>query len=119
MVAGLELSWRVAFPGSLGCPVTTDRGVVAAPRGKPGREFSDARTMVEGIVSRYCTGIARPGLPEVSGLLQLVWTCHWCLAVERTCDPVIRWGRCAGQSADAVLGRVHLAFSRFPVLDAL
>ncbi|RKW99170.1 hypothetical protein D9C01_13175 [Corynebacterium diphtheriae] len=49
---------RVAFSGALGCSVVVDRGDVAAPDGQAGSEVLDARTMVEGIVYRYRTGIA-------------------------------------------------------------
>jgi transposase len=39
--------------------------------GRQGRPFSDARSMVEGIVYRYRCGIAWRDLPEVFGALQL------------------------------------------------
>lgn len=40
-------------------------GMMSRPTGWPGRKFSDAQLMVEGIVYRYRTGIAWRDLPEV------------------------------------------------------
>lgn len=58
------------------------------PTGKPGRKFSDARTMIEGIVYRYRTGIAWRDLPEVYGPWQTVWTWHRRLADDGTWDRI-------------------------------
>ena len=58
------------------------------PTGRPGRRFSDARTMVEGIVYRYRTGIAWRDLPEVFGPWQTVWTWHRRMAFDGTWDRV-------------------------------
>ncbi|KLO63866.1 transposase [Dermacoccus sp. PE3] len=58
------------------------------PAGKLGRKFSDARTMVEGIVYRYRTGIAWRDLPEVYGPWQTVWTWHRRLAHDGTWDKI-------------------------------
>lgn len=58
------------------------------PTGKPGRKFSDARTMAEGIIYRYRTGIAWRDLPEVYGPWQTVWTWHRRLADDGTWDRI-------------------------------
>ena len=42
-------------------------GMLPRPTGRPGRKFSDARTMLEGIIYRYRCGIAWRDLPEVFG----------------------------------------------------
>lgn len=39
--------------------------LLPGPTGRPGRKFSDARTMVEAIVYRYRTGVAWRDRPEV------------------------------------------------------
>nr|WP_157313746.1 IS5 family transposase [Microbacterium sp. MAH-37] len=60
------------------------------PTGRPGRKFSDARTMLEGIIYRYRCGIAWRDLPEVFGPWQTVWTWHHRLATEGTWDTIVR-----------------------------
>jgi len=57
--------------------------------GRQGRPFSDARTMVEGIVYRYRTGIAWRDLPPAFGSWQTVWTWHHRMAVDGTWDRVL------------------------------
>ena len=57
--------------------------------GKPGRPFSDARTMVEGIIYRYRTGIAWRDLPLVFGPWQTVWKWHRRMAGDGTWDRVL------------------------------
>jgi len=42
------------------------------PTVRPGRKFSDVRTMVEAIIYRYRTGMAWRDLPEVFGRWQTV-----------------------------------------------
>jgi putative transposase len=44
--------------------------------GRPGRPFSDARAMVEGIIYRYRCGIAWRDVSEVFGPWQTIWTWH-------------------------------------------
>ncbi|MCT1879328.1 IS5 family transposase [Kocuria rhizophila] len=86
------------------------------PTGKPGRKFSDARTMVEGIIYRYRTGIAWRDLPEVYGPWQTVWTWHRRLADDGTWDRIhadlttaadaaglIQWSL----SVDSTIARAH------------
>lgn len=86
------------------------------PTGKPGRKFSDARTMIEGIVYRYRTGIAWRDLPEVYGPWQTVWTCHRRLADDGTWDRIhaepIAAADAAGSidwssSVDSTIARAH------------
>lgn len=59
------------------------------PTGRPGRKFSDARLMLEGIIYRYRCGIAWRDLPEVFGPWQTVWTWHHRLASEGTWDTIV------------------------------
>ena len=40
-------------------------GMLPKPTGRPGRRFSDARSIHEGIIYRYRCGIAWRDLPEV------------------------------------------------------
>lgn len=56
------------------------------PTGKKGRPFADARTMIEGIIYRYRTGIAWRDLPETFGPWQTVWRWHARMAREGTWD---------------------------------
>ena len=76
------------------------------PTGRPGRRFSDARTMVEGIVYRYRTGIAWRDLPEVFGSWQTVWTWHHWMASDGTWDRVL-----AKLTAGAAFAHIDLALS--------
>lgn len=59
------------------------------PTGRPGRRFSDAMSMLEGIIYRYRCGIAWRDLPEVFGPWQTVWTWHHRLAREGTWDTIV------------------------------
>ncbi|MET0860135.1 MAG: IS5 family transposase [Microbacterium sp.] len=59
------------------------------PTGRPGRRFSDARSMVEGIIYRYRCGIAWRDLPEVFGPWQTVWTWHHRLSAEGVWDTIV------------------------------
>lgn len=86
------------------------------PTGRPGRKFSDARTMVEGIVYRYRTGIAWRDLPEVFGPWQTVWKRHRRYAGDGTWDRVlaqlVAQADAAGEvqwqvSVDATITRAH------------
>lgn len=47
-------------------------GMLPHPTVRPGRKFSDVRTMVEAIIYRYRTGMAWRDLPEVFGRWQTV-----------------------------------------------
>nr|WP_221433398.1 IS5 family transposase [Micrococcus endophyticus] len=86
------------------------------PTGRPGRKFSDARTMVEGIVYRYRTGIAWRDLPEVFGPWQTVWTWHYRMASDGTWDRVLAKLTAAADAAglvdwslsvDSTIARAH------------
>jgi transposase len=57
--------------------------------GRAGRPFADARTMVEGIVFRYRTGIAWQDLPAVFGPWQTVWKWHRRMAGDGSWDKVL------------------------------
>lgn len=59
------------------------------PTGRPGRKFSDARLVLEGIIYRYRCGIAWRDLPEVFGPWQTVWTWHHRLATDGTWDKIV------------------------------
>jgi transposase len=58
--------------------------------GRQGRPFSDARSMVEGIIYRYRCGIAWRDVPEVFGAWQTIWTWHRRMAGEGTWDVVLQ-----------------------------
>lgn len=84
--------------------------------GRPGRPFSDARTMVEAIIYRYRCGIAWRDLPEVFGAWQTVWTWHRRLAADGTWDEVLAvltaQADAAGQlnwsvALDSTIARAH------------
>lgn len=64
-------------------------GLLPSRTGRQGRPFADARTMVEGIVYRYRTGIAWRDLPEIFGPWQTVWTWHRRMAADGTWDTVL------------------------------
>ena len=57
--------------------------------GKRGRRFRDHRTVVEGIIYRYRTWIARRDLPREFGPWQTVWKRHRRFAKDRTWDRVL------------------------------
>ena len=65
-------------------------GMLPKPTGRPGRRFSDARSIHEGIIYRYRCGIAWRDLPEVFGPWQTVWTWHHRLASEGTWDTIVQ-----------------------------
>lgn len=84
--------------------------------GKKGRPFSDARTMVEGIVYRYPTGIAWRDLPPMFGPWQTVWKWHRRMAGDGTWDRVhallLARADAAGKvdwsvSVDSTIARAH------------
>ncbi|MCM3506475.1 IS5 family transposase [Curtobacterium sp. ODYSSEY 48 V2] len=72
------------------------------PTGKRGRPFADARSMVEGIVYRYRTGIAWRDLPEVFGPWQTVWKWHRRMAGDGTWDRVLAAVTASADQAGAV-----------------
>lgn len=91
-------------------------GMLPRPTGRPGRKFSDARTMVEGIVYRYRTGVAWRDLPDVFGPWQTVWTWHHRLATDGTWDRVLGRLTAAADAAglidwslsvDSTIARAH------------
>ncbi|MCF6429276.1 transposase, partial [Amycolatopsis tucumanensis] len=47
--------------------------LLSARTGRPGRPFSDARVMVEGIIYRYRCGLAWRDVPGVFGPWQTIW----------------------------------------------
>lgn len=63
--------------------------MLLSPTGRPGRKFSEARLMIEGIIYRYRCGIAWRDLPEVFGPWQTVWTWHRRMATDRTWDKIL------------------------------
>ncbi|WP_027932347.1 transposase [Amycolatopsis thermoflava] len=84
--------------------------------GKPGRPFSDARSMVEGIIYRYRCGIAWRDVPAVFGPWQTIWTWHRRLAAQGVWDAVLArllaTADAAGQidwaiSVDSTIARAH------------
>ena len=84
--------------------------------GKPGRPFSDARTMVEGIIYRYRTGIAWRDLPLVFGPWQTVWKWHRRMAGDGTWEALLaevhKLADAAGEvewvvAIDSTIARVH------------
>ena len=64
-------------------------GFLPVSTARRGRPFSDARTMVEGIVYRYRTGIAWRDLPVIFGPWQTVWKWHRRMAGDGTWDRVL------------------------------
>jgi transposase len=77
-------------------------GMLPRPTGRPGRRFSDARLMVEGIVYRYRTGIAWRDLPEVFGPWQTVWTWHHRMAIDGAWDRALAKLTAAADAAGLV-----------------
>ncbi|MDL9949024.1 IS5 family transposase [Gordonia sp. ABSL11-1] len=63
--------------------------LLPARTGRRGRPFSDARSMIEGIVYRYRCGIAWPDVLDVFGPWQTIWTRHRHLAGDGTWDRVL------------------------------
>jgi transposase len=91
-------------------------GMLPRPTGRPGRRFSDARLMVEGIVYRYRTGIAWRDLPEVFGPWQTVWTWHHRMAKYGAWDRALAKLTAAADAAalvdwslsvDSTIARAH------------
>ena len=64
-------------------------GFLPGATGRKGRPFADARSMVEGIVYRYRTGIAWRDLPAAFGAWQTVWAWHHRMAGDGTWDRVL------------------------------
>ena len=60
--------------------------ILPHPTDRKGRLFSDARTMLEGIIHRHRCGIAWRDLPEVFGRWRTVWTWHHRMATDGTWD---------------------------------
>jgi transposase len=76
--------------------------LMPGPTGKKGRPFADARSMVEGIVYRYRTGIAWRDLPAVFGAWQTVWAWHRRMAGDGTWDTVLNCLLSAADEAGAI-----------------
>lgn len=76
--------------------------LLPGPTGRKGRPFSDARSMVEGIIYRYRCGIAWRDLPPVFGPWQTVWTWHRRLSGDGTWDMVLGRLLSAADAAGAV-----------------
>lgn len=90
--------------------------LLPGPTGRKGRPFADARSMVEGIIYRYRTGIAWRDLPRTFGAWQTVWAWHRRLAGDGTWDVVLQrliaTADAAGQvdwsvSVDSTIARAH------------
>lgn len=77
-------------------------GILPGPTGRPGRKFSDPRTMIEGIIYRYRAGIAWRDLPDAFGPWQTVWTWHRRMAAEGTWDAVLAVLTSAADAAGVV-----------------
>lgn len=58
--------------------------LLSGPTRRKGRPFSDARSMVEGIIYQYRTGISWRDLRRAFGAWQTVWAWHRCLAGDGT-----------------------------------
>ncbi len=89
-------------------------GFLPGPTGRKGRPFANARTMVEGIVYRYRTGIAWRDLPVALSAWQTVRARHRRMAGDGTWDRVpdrllatadasIDWS----VSVDSTIARAH------------
>jgi putative transposase len=77
-------------------------GFLPGPTGRKGRPFADARTMVEGIIYRYRTGIAWRDLPAVFGPWQTVWAWHHRMAGDGTWDRALAALTAMADAAGAV-----------------
>jgi putative transposase len=84
--------------------------------GKQGRPFSEARSMVEGIIYRYRCGIAWRDVPAVFGAWQTIWTWHRRMAGDGTWDTVLQRLLTAADAAglidwsvsvDSTIARAH------------
>ncbi|ORM16161.1 transposase [Prescottella equi] len=75
--------------------------------GRRGRPFSDARTMVKGVVYWYRCGIAWRDVPKVFGPWQRIWTWHRRLADDGTWDRVLQRLLTAADAS----GKIDLAVS--------
>lgn len=70
--------------------------------GRRGRPFSDARSMVEGIIYRYRCGIAWRDVPPVFGSWQTIWTWHRRMAGDGTWHTVLQRLLTAADAAGVV-----------------
>ncbi|WIX76615.1 transposase [Amycolatopsis carbonis] len=70
--------------------------------GRQGRPFSDARSMVEGIIYRYRCGIAWRDVPAVFGSWRRIWTWHRRTAGNDTWDTVLQRLLAAADAAGLV-----------------
>ena len=113
---GWESRWVSRFQVLSDAQWSLIEEMLPRPTGRPGRRFSDARTMVEGIVYRYRTGIAWRDLPEVFGPWQTVWTWHRRMAFDGTWDraaaKIVAAADAAGMvdwslSVDSTIARAH------------
>jgi putative transposase len=84
--------------------------------GKRGRPFSDAGSMVEGIIYRYRCGIAWRDMPEAFGPWQSIWTWHRRMSADGTWDVVVSRLLAAADAAgvidwavsvDSTIARAH------------
>lgn len=91
--------------------------------GKRGRPFRDHRTVVEGIIYRYRTGIAWRDLPVEFGPWQTVWKRHHRYAVDGTWDRVLTTLLTRAEAAgvldwdvavDSTINRAHQHASSLP-----
>lgn len=90
--------------------------LLPARTGRPGRPFSDARSMVEGIIYRYRCGIAWRDVPTVFGSWQTIWTWHRRIAGDGTWDTALQRLLAAADAAgevdwsvsvDSTIARAH------------
>ncbi|MFI5615528.1 transposase [Amycolatopsis sp. NPDC051903] len=84
--------------------------------GNQGRPFSEARSMVEGIIYRYRCGIAWRDVPAVFGPWQTIWTWHRRMSGDGTWDTVLQRLLTAADAAglidwsvsvDSTIARAH------------
>ena len=62
--------------------------LMPSSQGRRGRPFADHRTVVEGIIYRYRTGIAWRDLPGCFGPWQTVWKRHRRFSADGTWDKI-------------------------------
>ncbi len=91
--------------------------------GKRGNRFRDHRTVVEGIVYRFRTGIAWRDLPERFGPWQTVWKRHRRFSGDGTWDRIhaalLAEADAAGEldwsvSVDSTINRAHQHATNLP-----